>query len=128
MLKMETNQWYIGKVIRGNNNGRKFGFPTVNIELTNNNFALSTGVYAAEVRINDEHFRGMLYVGKRRTLNLNDLSIEINIFDFDRDIYDKEISFLPLKKFFDEQKFNSVEELIEHIKYYKKTILTYFNE
>jgi riboflavin kinase/FMN adenylyltransferase len=70
----------------------------------------------------------MLYVGKRRTLNLNELSIEINIFDFDRDIYDKEISFLPLKKFFDEQKFNSVEELIEHIKYYKKTILTYFNE
>lgn len=125
---MKTNQWYTGKVIHGNQNGRKFGFPTANIELINHNLALNTGIYAVKIRIGEENFRGMLYVGRRPTLNLKNISIEINIFDFDRDIYDKKIVFLPLKRFFKEKKFNNIEELIEHIKYYKKIILTYFNE
>lgn len=115
MVEDFSNQWYSGEVIHGLQNGRKFGFPTANVqsETTPN---IGKGVYAVLVRLGQEEFKGMLYVGTRPTLNLSMLSFEINIHDFDRDIYGEILSYQIVKKIRDEKKFNSPTELIEQLK------------
>lgn len=106
---------YHGKVIHGLQNGRKFGFPTANILLIPP-AAISTGVYAVKVYINSNTYGGMLYVGNRPTLNLDQISVEINIFNFNLDIYDQNISFYIIHKIREEKRFSSIEQLIEQIK------------
>ncbi|MDL2309063.1 riboflavin kinase [Bacteroidales bacterium OttesenSCG-928-B11] len=106
---------YYGKVIHGNKNGRKFGFPTANILLNNSENSPEKGIYAVQVTIGNKSFGGMLYVGTRPTLNLNGISIEINIFDFNDDIYDEAISFEIVKRIRDDQKFPSIDQLIAQL-------------
>ena len=109
-------QWLSGKVMEGLKNGRKFGFPTINIALDGNCTVEDTGVFATEVIIGNERYKGMLYIGTRPTLGLLDKSLEINIFDFDKDCYDAEVKFKIGRKIRPEQKFASVEELISQLK------------
>lgn len=124
----DKHSWFIGHIIQGNQNGRKYGFPTANILLKNRNHSIDTGVYAAEVLLGNQKFQGMLYVGTRPTLNLQDISVEIHLFDFDQEIYGEEIHFRILKKFHEDKKFSSIQELISSIKRYKEEILFFFNE
>ena len=124
----DKQSWFIGHVIQGNQNGRKYGFPTANILLKDKTATIDTGVYAVEVMINNINLHGMLYVGTRPTLNLQDISVEIHLFDFDQEIYGQEVSFHILKKFHEDKKFNSIQELISAIDRYKEEILLFFNE
>lgn len=128
MPTAEKYSWFIGHVIQGNQNGRKYGFPTANILLKDKTATIDTGVYAVEVMINNTNLHGMLYVGTRPTLNLQDISVEIHLFDFDQEIYGQEVSFHILKKFHEDKKFNSIQELISAIDRYKEEILLFFNE
>ena len=66
---------YTGKIIHGKKNGRKFGFPTVNILLDKNQQIADTGVFATQIKVLDKFYNGMLYVGYRKTLNLSHLTI-----------------------------------------------------
>ncbi len=120
--------WHKGIVIKGNQNGRKMGYPTANILIDNPSITIKTGIYAVNIKLLDKLYHGMLYVGTRPTLNLSALSIEIHIFSFNSEIYGKEIQFQILKKFYEDRKFNSVEELIEHIERYNREIIQFFNE
>lgn len=102
-----------GRVVHGFHNGRGIGFPTANVGDTDDAIILPhNGAYAVMVHIDGQQLQGMVNVGTRPTLNNgSQLSIEVNIFDFDEDIYGKEIclefiGFLRL-----EFKLGSIEEL-----------------
>jgi riboflavin kinase/FMN adenylyltransferase len=118
------HHFYHGKVIHGLKNGGKFGFPTANI-LLDDSAHIDKGVYAVKMCVENGKYGGMLYVGTRPTLNLSGISVEINIFDFDDDIYGKNISFEIVKKIRGERKFVSIEELIAQMEKDKETALQY---
>lgn len=122
------NFLYSGMVIHGAGNGKKFGFPTVNLKLSDDNITLSKGVYAVEVLIENEIKEGMLYVGTRPSLNLSELSIEINIFNFSEEIYNRIIQFNILKKIREELFFNTTDELIQQIKQDQDEIRAFFKK
>lgn len=112
---------YRGIVIHGLQNGRKFGFPTANVKLDNAP-EIGKGVYAVKLEVIGQQYKGMLYVGTRPTLDLNELSFEINILDFHKDIYDEVLSFEIIKKIRDEQRFDNVNALIEQLKLDRKAV------
>ena len=104
-----------GKVINGYKIGRTLGFPTANIQLTNNKLLPQDGVYAVECQIDDKTYKGVLSIGERATFNIEGKSIELHIFFFDSEIYFKEIK-IQIKDFLrEQQKFSSKEALIEQI-------------
>lgn len=111
-----------GKVVMGNQIGQRIGFPTANIDLEND-FKLipSIGVYAIKVEWNKIIFNGMLNIGIRPTLNINKLSIEAHLFDFNKDIYGQYISVFFVEKIRDEQRFNGLDELVVQLKKDKET-------
>ena len=116
-----------GTVIKGRQLGRTIGFPTANIELDEINKMLpKIGVYAVKISIDDSCYFGMLNIGVKPTFNDNNLSIEVNIFDFDKDIYHKKIGISFEKRIRNEQKFASVEELKQQLIYDKETCLRIF--
>ena len=102
-----------GKVITGNQIGQKIGFPTANIDLEND-FKLipSLGAYAVKIEFNNIIYNGMLNIGIRPTLNINKLSIEAHIFDFNTDIYGQYIKVYFVDKLRDEQRFSNIDKLI----------------
>ena len=105
-----------GIVIKGNQLGRKLGFPTANLELSGNTpLYLANGVYAVYVIVNSHRYGGVTNIGIRPTLDLHQLTIEVNIFDFDEDIYGKIISVLFIERIRDELKFPGLEALKEQI-------------
>lgn len=113
LKKME--QWIDGRVVTGLQNGRQWGFPTANVALDRPDSALENGVYAVRVRLDGITLPAMMYVGTRPTLNLAEPTIEIHIFDFNDNIYGKEISFQVVEKVRDEQRFDSVDALIAQL-------------
>ena len=75
-----------------------------------------TGVYAVKCLIADETVFGVMNIGVRPTFeNLNEPVIEVNLFNFDKEIYGENIEIEFLKRIRDEKKFNSKEELIKQI-------------
>ena len=105
-----------GKVVRGNAIGRKLGFPTANIE-TPQEFKLiaANGVYVCRTLIKGKLYNGMGNIGVRPTIDHGELTIEINIFDFDEDIYDETITILFVDRLRDEKKFESLDALKEQL-------------
>jgi riboflavin kinase / FMN adenylyltransferase len=107
-----------GKVVEGKQMGRTIGFPTANIESSDiNKLIPGYGVFAVKIRISGTLYRGMLNIGTRPTFNQNaDLrSIEVNIFDFDEDIYHQNISIIFYEKIRNEEKFPNKDALVEQL-------------
>ena len=78
----------IGKVIKGNRRGRKIGYPTCNISL--NSYVIPKfGVYAVSVKINNIFKKGIANIGYRPTFNGKKLLLEVNIFNFRKNLYNK---------------------------------------
>jgi len=101
-----------GSVIHGNKLGRRINFPTANIFVSDAHKLIpSDGVYAVRVKVGKTFYNGMLNSGYRPTIEGKSYSIEINIFNFDRDIYGEIISVSYVDKLRNEIKFNSVQEL-----------------
>jgi len=107
-----------GKVVEGKKMGRTIGFPTANIESSEvSKLIPGYGVYAVKIWSGGKRYNGMLNIGTRPTFNNNaDLrSIEVNIFDFNDNIYHQEITLQFFDKIRDEQKFPGKDELILQI-------------
>lgn len=106
-----------GKVIRGNRIGHQIGFPTANIE-TDDRFKLiaANGVYASRVEWNGNIYNGMSNIGIRPTINDNKFAVEVNIFDFDHELYDECLTVYFVDRLRDEIRFKSLEELKQQIK------------
>ncbi len=104
-----------GKVIQGDQIGRELGFPTANIEIENTYKLIpSHGVYAVYVKLDGNTYQGMLNIGVRPTINeSNQLKIEVHLFDFNQDVYGKDIELQLVKKIRSERKFSNREELIK---------------
>ena len=111
------NYFINGTVVVGNQLGRKIGFPTINIE-PNSEYKLipANGVYLTEIYYEDKKYFGMGNIGLRPTLTDDKIpTLEINIFDFDSDIYGCKVKAEFIKFIRAEQKFPSVDELITQL-------------
>jgi riboflavin kinase/FMN adenylyltransferase len=106
-----------GLVVDGFKVGRKIGFPTANIVIEDNEKLIpAMGVYAVQVYWNNHVFKGMLNIGLRPTLNNgNELSCEVHIIDFNENIYNETIRIDFIRKIRDEQKFETIEQLVEQL-------------
>ncbi|MDH5381111.1 MAG: bifunctional riboflavin kinase/FAD synthetase [Cyclobacteriaceae bacterium] len=105
-----------GQVVHGDKIGKQLGFPTANILVNSPNKIIpADGVYAVTLELNSKLMKGMLYIGKRPTLNGTQRKIEVNIFDFNEDIYSKDIKISFIEQTRGDMKFNSLEELSEKL-------------
>lgn len=102
-----------GVVVAGNRLGRTIGFPTANIQLYEPLKLLpGNGVYSVEVETVGRHLKGMCNIGVRPTVGSgNQRTVEVNIFDFDEDIYGLDLTATFLRKIRDERKFASLSDL-----------------
>ncbi len=117
--------FFEGRVIDGNKLGRTLGYPTANIHVTDENKMIpGNGIYAVAISIgadnetgfkSDSHHHGMMSIGVRPTIGGNDVVIEVNIFDFDKDIYNKTVRVYVKKFLRHEQKFDNLDELTKAI-------------
>lgn len=106
-----------GSIVSGYKVGRKLGFPTANIQI-DEPFKIipGIGVYAVWVYLENEQYKGMLYIGDRPTLNNgSNITLEVNILDFSNDIYDSEITVAFIHFVRGDIKFDSLEELKEQL-------------
>lgn len=102
-----------GKVVKGKQLGRTIGYPTANISIGNEDKLIpKIGVYAVNVLIGKQSYKGMLNIGTNPTTDLdNNIKIEVNIFDFDQDIYGESIKVEFVKRIRNEEKFANLDEL-----------------
>ncbi|MCT4589202.1 MAG: bifunctional riboflavin kinase/FAD synthetase [Carboxylicivirga sp.] len=108
-----------GRVVGGQQLGRRIGYPTANIEVEEPHKLIPPdGVYAVKIRVEGKLYGGMLNIGYRPTVNHNvdHRSLEVHIFDFKRDIYSEEVEIEFIQRVRDEQKFSNVEELKAQLK------------
>lgn len=115
---LSGNKYFItGVVVKGKMLGRKLGFPTANLEISPKTpLLLPNGVYAAEVLYKNKTFLGMANIGTRPTVSGKGLTVEVNLFDFDEDIYGQEIQVDLLQFLRDEKKFSGIQELLTQIR------------
>lgn len=101
-----------GKVVEGRKIGRTIGFPTANI-FVDYKYKLipADGVYAVKVKHKNQVYGGMLNIGNNPTVNGKVKTIEVNIFDFDQQIYGDDATIYFVARLRDELKFNGLEEL-----------------
>lgn len=100
------------------------GFPTANIDLDSHDKLIPTeGIYAVRVTHEKNEYGGMLYIGTRPTVDGSKRSIEVNLFNFDKEIYGEslQVSFIKLLRM--DSKFNDLESLKEQLHKDKESAL-----
>ena len=106
-----------GKVIKGNGVGRTIKYPTANIEIKEiYKLIPPKGVYLVKIYLGENEFSGMMNIGNRPTINGLNQTIEVYIFDFNKDIYGKNLKVCFLKKIRKEKKFDSLPSLKSQLK------------
>ena len=113
---LSRNWSIIGKVEVGRKIGRKIGFPTCNIDIKDYVIA-KPGVYAVKVQIgkNKKYFKGVANLGYRPTFNQKKILLEVNIFNFSKNIYFNKIKVEFLKFIRGERKFKDINQLKKQI-------------
>lgn len=110
-----------GKVVKGRSIGHNLGFPTANIEIADEyKLIAAIGVYACRVLVDGSIYPGMGNIGYRPTIDKSEnpdagITIEVNIFDFNRSIYGEEITIYFVSWMRDEKKFESKNALAEQL-------------
>jgi riboflavin kinase/FMN adenylyltransferase len=109
--------FFSGIVIEGNKLGRTIGYPTANLQITDEQKLVpANGVYAVDVTVEDfGKYKGMMNIGTRPTVNGTSRVIEVNIFDFDEMIYGKLVKVSLKKRLRSEIKFNGLDALKEQL-------------
>jgi riboflavin kinase/FMN adenylyltransferase len=107
----------LGTVTRGDSLGKKIGFPTANLSAHSEQFP-PNGVYAAEARIDGDLHRGVINLGIRPTVSSgkSERVLEIHLFDFNRDIYGRDVEVRFLKFLRPEKKFENLDALVHQIR------------
>ena len=106
--------FFSGNVITGKQLGRTIGFPTANLAINiESKLIPGNGVYAVTVQIENDKtiFNGMMNIGVRPTFEKTERTIEVNIFDFDSSIYDKQLTVHIKTRLRDEMKFDGIDSL-----------------
>jgi len=113
-----------GKVVTGKSIGRDIGFPTANIEVADEyKLIAAVGVYACRVEYMGKLYKGMCNIGYRPTVDHGDLTIEVHIFDFNKQIYGEEITIIFVDRMRDERKFENLNELSKQLAFDKENTL-----
>ena len=114
--KLLNRNWCIqGTVIKGHRRGRKIGFPTCNIKISDY-IIPKLGVYAVMVKTTKFQRKGIANIGYRPTFNGQNLLLEVNIFGINKNLYNKEIDVKFLRFIRPEKKFKDLEQLKKQIK------------
>ena len=114
--------FFRGCVVHGNHIGTSIGYPTANIEISEPYKLIpANGVYAVIVELDNLKYDGMMNIGMRPTINGKNVTIEINIFNFDKNIYSEFLNVYVIEKLRDEIKFSGLEKLKEQLLNDKKT-------
>ncbi len=114
--KFLKRPWCIqGKVLRGNQRGRKIGFPTCNLKLRDH-IVPKLGVYSVIVETKYFKKKGIANIGYRPTFNGQNLLLEVNIFGINKNLYNKEIKVYFIKFIRPEKRFKNLEQLKKQIK------------
>ena len=104
----------IGIIARGDGRGRQLGYPTANIH-AENQIHPPNGVYAIRAKLEDRLYGGILNMGMRPTFDGLKFQIEAHLFNFNEDVYDREIEIFFIKNVRDERKFPDLESLVKQI-------------
>jgi len=99
-----------GTVVHGQQRGRALGFPTANLE-TDKDLLPAAGVYAVKARIGAQLYDGACNIGTNPTFQNERLSLEVFLFDFQGDLYGREVSLFFLERLRGEQRFPDLEAL-----------------
>jgi len=101
-----------GKVVEGNKNGRKLGFPTCNLYIEDvNKLIPANGVYAAIASVSGNQLNAVVNIGNRPTFNLTGVVVEAHLLNFDADLYGEELKLEFIERLRDEQKFENLDAL-----------------
>ena len=101
-----------GKVVKGDGLGKQIDYPTANILIEEKYKIIpKDGVYYIKTKIDNKFYNGMMNIGHRPTIGAKKKSIEVNLFNFDRDIYNKILIVDVVEKIRDEKKFSSIKAL-----------------
>ena len=124
-----------GYTVKGNQLGRKIGFPTANLNLNSSvKLIPKDGVYAVMATLgNGNLYKGMLNIGIRPTIEEQGKQkhLEVHLFDFNADLYEEKLTLFFISRIREEHKFNSLEELSDQLKNDKNKaldILQMYNE
>lgn len=104
-----------GTVVRGAARGRELGYPTANLAVPAFKLIPKSGVYAGFADLDGERHVAAISVGHNPTFGSNPLGVEGYLLDFDRDIYDRRLTYEFARRLRDEIKFDSVEPLISQM-------------
>src|SRR5690606_27646314 len=116
-----------GEVVKGDQLGRKLGYPTANLYVEETYKLIPCdGIYAVDVVLGERKLQGMLYIGHRPTINGMARNIEVNIFDFNEEIYYRRLRLELLKFIREDRKFDSLDELTRQITRDKEDCLRFF--
>ncbi len=113
-----------GKVIRGDQIGRQIGYPTANIHVEERYKLIpADGIFAVKVQQSGTAYKGMAYIGSRPTINGMTRNIEVNLFDFDKEIYGETIRMEFLHYIRGDAKFDGLDALKAQIAKDKEDVL-----
>lgn len=110
--------FFSGRVVHGNKIGRTLGYPTANLKIEDpEKIVPGNGIYAVYARPegSDHLFKGMMSIGFRPTVDGKSRVIEVNIFEFDREIYDELLEVHMVAYLREEKKYESLQGLIEQL-------------
>ncbi|GAA4099009.1 bifunctional riboflavin kinase/FAD synthetase [Mucilaginibacter panaciglaebae] len=113
-----------GKVVRGDQIGRQIGYPTANIQVEEKYKLIpADGIFAVKAQHNGQHYKGMAYIGSRPTINGMTRNIEVNLFDFNKEIYNEVIRMSFYHYVRGDVRFNGLDELKAQITRDKEDVL-----
>jgi len=106
----------LGTVVRGDDLGKKIGFPTANLSAHNEQFP-PNGVYVAEAKLDTVIYPGVVNLGYRPTVSTgkSERILEIHLLDFDRDIYGEDLEVQFIRYLRPEKKFENIDALVQQI-------------
>ena len=119
----------VGTVVPGEHIGSKLGFPTANLEPEDDRKLIpASGAYVVIIDVGEDEFKfGMMNVGTRPTFNGSKRTLEVNIFDFNDNLYGREIAVCFAERLRPERRFSSAEELKAQLEEDKKQALEFIN-
>lgn len=118
-----------GVVVHGDRRGRTIGFPTANVDVNDDYVVPPVGVYAVKMKVDGKWLEGVCNIGFKPTFKKEAAlkpAIEVHLFDFNSDIYGKEVVVQWHRYLRKEQKFSGIDELVSQIEKDKQNALEYF--
>jgi riboflavin kinase / FMN adenylyltransferase len=104
-----------GTVVHGDGRGRSIGFPTANLHVPARLAVPGNGVYAAWVEVGGVRHPAVVNIGVRPTFGLDTRAVEAHLLDFEGDLYGRELGLAFVARLRDEQRFDSIEQLVAQI-------------